>query len=314
VVRRSTIAVAPWVAGIRGPAGGWSRAGSVPTVTDPSADPSPAAPTDTPTPSWFAEARDHLAGGRFGEVDWVAETASTNADLVARALARPGGPEAVLVADHQTAGRGRLERRWEAPPGANLLVSVLVRPAVDASRWPTLTTAAALAAADAVLAVAGVRPGVRWPNDLIVSDGRAPGKLAGVLAEAVVPPGAAPALVVGVGINVAWPPDAEAGAPLAATSLAACTGRVPDRGRVLAAFVSRLDRWLAVWHDDPGALRDAHRSRSITLGRPVRVRVAGGEVVDGLATDVGIDGSIEVSTPDGARSFAAADVEHLRPA
>src|SRR3954467_13140670 len=110
-------------------------------------------------------------------VTWVAETGSTNADLVAAAMA-DAPDRTVLATDHQTAGRGRLDRRWDAPPGANLLVSLLFREVPDHPH--ELTQRVALAGVQACATVAGVRPAVKWPNDLML-DGR---KLAGVLAQA----------------------------------------------------------------------------------------------------------------------------------
>ena len=113
-----------------------------------------------------------LAGTRFADVRWVGETGSTNTDALA--LARDGAPEGVvLVADHQTAGRGRLGRTWEAPPGASLLVSVLLRP--PAAVADAVTMAAGVAMAEAVAEVAGVDARLKWPNDLVVAvDGDRP--------------------------------------------------------------------------------------------------------------------------------------------
>ncbi len=135
---------------------------------------------------------------RFGRID------STNRYLLDQA--RRGAPEGLwAVADHQTAGRGRLGRRWEAPPGASLLASVLFRPALEPEDLHLCTALVALAGIDACAEVAGVSPGVQWPNDLVVDDR----KLAGVLAEADArapggPPGSR-AVVVGIGVNVDWP-------------------------------------------------------------------------------------------------------------
>src|SRR5688572_30718793 len=167
-------------------------------------------------------ARSTLATGpgqRFADVRWVAETGSTNAD--AMELARHGEPEGiVLVADHQTAGRGRAGRTWTAPPGAGLLLSILLRP--PASVLDLTTMAVAVSAAAAVGSVAGFSPRLKWPNDLVwPGDGSADDrKLAGILAEADWPAAAsvsagwrAPAehdravVVVGIGINVTWPAD-----------------------------------------------------------------------------------------------------------
>jgi BirA family biotin operon repressor/biotin-[acetyl-CoA-carboxylase] ligase len=155
---------------------------------------------------------------RFGDVRWLEETDSTNTRLLEEA--RAGAPEGrVLAADHQTAGRGRMGRRWEAPPGSALLVSVLVRPALPLGRAHLVTMAAGLAASDACEALAGVRPGLKWPNDLVVDDA----KLAGLLAESVVEGDALRALVVGMGLNVTAAP-AEG-----ATCLAGAAGRTVER-------------------------------------------------------------------------------------
>src|SRR5690349_15935960 len=122
-------------------------------------------------------AKQGLEGTRF-RVRWVDETGSTNHDLLA--AARAGEPEGlVLVADHQSAGRGRLGRVWEAPPGASLLMSILLRPVLGLADAHAVTAAVGLAAAYACEAVAGFRPGLKWPNDLVVG----PRKLAGILAE-----------------------------------------------------------------------------------------------------------------------------------
>src|ERR1700731_1016213 len=112
------------------------------------------------------------------DVHWRSWVASTNA--VAMEMARAGAPEGlVVVADHQTAGRGRLGRSWESPPGASLLASILLRPVLPPARLALCAGAVALAAADACAALTGVEPRLKWPNDLVVG-GR---KLAGILAE-----------------------------------------------------------------------------------------------------------------------------------
>src|SRR5215213_8668179 len=193
---------------------------------------------------------------RFVDVRWVDETDSTNSRLLEEA--RAGAPEGVvLVADHQTAGRGRLGRRWEAPPGSSLLVSVLVRPDVPVDRGHLVTMAAGLAASDACQAVAGVRPGLKWPNDLVVDDA----KLAGLLAESVVEGDALRALVVGMGLNLTAAP-AEG-----ATALADHTAAAVDRRTLLDAWLTRLDARL----DGLDEVLADYRPRCATLGRQVRV-------------------------------------------
>src|SRR5690606_12819737 len=169
-------------------------------------------------------------------------------------LARHGAPEGVVVvADHQTAGRGRAGRSWTAPPGASLLVSVLLRPPAGVAEGATM--AMALAAAEAVEEVAGFAPGVKWPNDLVwPGDGSAPDrKLAGILAEADWLTGSSAAsgvrrpapeervvVVVGIGVNVAWPEDLPEELADVAVACNHVTDVPVDREDLLAALLVRL--------------------------------------------------------------------------
>src|SRR5262245_29768744 len=134
-----------------------------------------------------SRARSALEGSRFADVRWVVETDSTNDDLLL--LAREGAAEGILVvADHQRAGRGRLDRTWQAPPGSSLLLSVLMRPGVAPVQAHLASTAVACAAVEACIGVAGAAPRLKWPNDLVVldPDGAVRGKLGGILAESIV--------------------------------------------------------------------------------------------------------------------------------
>ena len=229
---------------------------------------------------------------------WVEETDSTNSRLLDDA--RAGAPEGrVLVADHQTAGRGRLGRRWEAPAGSSLLVSVLVRPDLPVARAHLVTMAAGLAASDACEAVAGVRPGLKWPNDLVVDDA----KLAGLLAESVVDGEALRALVVGMGLNVTAAPAG------GATCLADHVGGPVDRRPLLDAWLARLDARLDALDD---VLAD-YRPRCATLGRDVRVERPD-DAVEGRAVDVTDAGHLVVDAAGGRLELAAGDVVHVRPA
>ena len=234
-------------------------------------------PIATPLPDW----------PRGWHVRVVAETGSTNADLLAAAA--DGAPDrTVLAARHQTAGRGRLDRRWEAPAGANLLVSLLLRPVPEHPH--TAVQRVALAAALACERVAAVRPELKWPNDLLVNGA----KLAGVLAQARL--GADSALVVGIGINCGWAP--EGGALLGAEV----------QPLVLLAELLRMFDTLPL---DIAAL---YRERLSTIGRRVRVELPDGAVI-GAATDVEDDGRLVVVDDDGAtHRFAVGDVVHVRPA
>jgi BirA family biotin operon repressor/biotin-[acetyl-CoA-carboxylase] ligase len=271
-------------------------------------------------------ARSILAGSRFADVRWVGETGSTNVDALE--LARQGAPEGVvLVADHQTAGRGRAGRTWAAPPGSSLLMSVLLRP--PAAVMESCTMAVALSAAEAVEAVAGFAPRLKWPNDLVwPGDGSAPDrKLAGILAEADWPAGSTASggyrppgddervvVVVGIGINVAWPDELPEDLADIAVACNHVTGRAPDREDLLIALLQRLDeRYGAlVTTGDRSQLVDAWKARSATLGRRVRVDL-GADDVEGTAVDITEDGHLVVDTLDGTRrTFAVGDVVHLR--
>ncbi len=261
-------------------------------------------------------ARTALAGTRFARIDWVDETGSTNADLLADVAADGDTPERVLVADHQTAGRGRLGRTWEAPPGTSLLFSVLLRPGLPVERLHLVTMAVALAASDACDAVAGVRPRLKWPNDLVVveADGTTR-KLAGILAESVVRDGGVAALVVGTGINVNWPRDLPPELAAIATSLDHHAGSEVDREDLLVALLRGLDSILSAL-DEPGgaeALLMRYRHLSATLGQRVRVELASG-ALEGIAVDVADDGHLLVELGGEVVSVAAGDVVHLRPA
>ena len=233
------------------------------------------------------------------KVRWTASTGSTNDDLWR--AGRAGAPDRlVLVADHQRAGRGRLDRRWDAPPGVNLLVSLLFRrPVADPH---DLVRACALAAADASSAVAGVSVGLKWPNDLLVEDR----KLAGILATAGPIDADGPAfVVVGIGLNVGWAPE---GAARLVANPSSRTSVTPTT--VLAALLESLDRVLALGVDERHA---TYRERLATIGRAVRVELADGTTVEGRATDVESDGRLVVLDSCGvSHRYDVGDVVHLR--
>jgi BirA family transcriptional regulator, biotin operon repressor / biotin---[acetyl-CoA-carboxylase] ligase len=251
-------------------------------------------------------------GGLWRTVEVTAVTGSTNADLLARAAA--GEPEgAVLAAECQSAGRGRLGRTWTAPPRAALTFSVLLRPsAVPRARLGWLPLLAGVAVAAAVRAVAGVDAQLKWPNDVLAG----PAKLAGILAEA-----AGDAVVVGIGVNVSTgpaelPPPGPGG--LAATSLAIEGAATVDRAVLLAGILAGLERryraWSAVSGDtERSGLRAEYTGLCGTLGRRVRVELPGGRVLDGLAASVDTDGRLLISVPpDADLPVAAGDIVHLR--
>ena len=238
------------------------------------------------------------------DIRWFTSIDSTNRYLLD--AARAGAAEGVVaVADHQTAGRGRLGRKWESAPGSALLVSVLLRPTLAPERLPWCSMAAGLALAEALDSVAGVEAGLKWPNDLVVRDR----KLAGILAEVDLGAGAVRTVVVGVGCNLtvtAVPPDLAG----IATSVEAETGRVPNRDVVLGAFLDGLDRHLGRLD----AVPEAARARSATIGRRVRVELGPRRAVEGTALDITDSGELAVRDVSGAvHTIAVGDVHHLRP-
>jgi BirA family biotin operon repressor/biotin-[acetyl-CoA-carboxylase] ligase len=276
-------------------------------------------------------ARTVLDGTRFADVRWVAETGSTNADLLA--LAADGEPEGiVLVADFQRAGRGRFRRSWTAPPGSALLVSVLLRPPARVAGAVSLAAGVAMAAAAGALAGADGDVRLKWPNDLVHPGrgGDPDRKLAGLLAEADWPaqaniaagwrepePSDRVVVVVGIGVNVNWPSPRPveltelAGSAVALDEIA---GHPVDREDLLIEYLSRLDESYThlVATGDPAAVLAEWRSRSATLGRRVRVDLGSGEV-EGRAVDILDDGRLVLEDDDGRRRpLAAGDVIHLR--
>lgn len=258
-----------------------------------------------------------MSGSGFSDVRRFDSIDSTNRYLVDEAAA--GAAEGtVAVASHQSAGRGRLGRRWEAPPGACLLVSVLLRPALPPDDLHWCTSLVALAGIDACRDVAGVEPQLKWPNDLVVADR----KLAGVLAEVVTGPGGPgspgrlvrperPGVVVGIGINVAWEGPPGAGG----TSLRAEGAPMVDIDDLLGAFLDALGRRRPALDGPDGlaALLTEVRRRCRTLGQEVRVELAN-ESITGTASDIDRHGHLLLATVNGTEAVSAGDVVHLRPA
>jgi BirA family biotin operon repressor/biotin-[acetyl-CoA-carboxylase] ligase len=257
--------------------------------------------------------------GLWREIRVVEETGSTNADVLAAAAA--GAPEGlVLVAERQTAGRGRLNRTWEAPPRSGLTFSVLLRPTgVPAGNRGWLPLLAGIAVADALGRVAEVKARLKWPNDVVIGDR----KVAGILAEAL--PGRADdtaeatrggdAVVVGIGVNVSTRTD-ELPVPTA-TSLAIEDAATTDRDPILRAILRELSRRYVAWRDGgggPGAggVRAAYAERCITLGQKARVSIASGLDIEGEAIAVDLFGRLVIRTAEGDRTLGAGDVTHVR--
>lgn len=253
----------------------------------------------------------------WSAIDVVDETGSTNADLAA--AARAGAPVgSVLLADHQSAGRGRLGRTWTAPPGTSVAMSVLVRPTVAADRWTWLPLLAGLAVSDGIRQEADLPADLKWPNDVLVL-GR---KVSGVLAERVETP-EGPAVVIGMGINVHLTPEelpVETATSLAIVLTELGLGAFPlHRTSIVSTTLRSLERILARWEEvadvpgpGDGGLALAYRERCATIGRDVRVDLSDGTSVLGVARDVDGSGRLVLDTADGSRTFGAGDVVHLR--
>lgn len=257
-------------------------------------------------------AKSVIAGTRFSSLDWVASTDSTNADLIA--AARNGADQRVLVADHQLAGRGRLGRVWEAPSGASLLCSMLVRAQLPPSRLHFVTTAVGLGALDACRSVAGIDLGLKWPNDLVAVGAHLDRKVGGILAETTATAGRIDAVVVGIGINVNWPEELPAELAEIATSLRHLGGVEVDRESLVEALVRRTDHWLALIESgNVEALSGEYRRVSATIGRDVRVELPTSELW-GRATDVDATGALHLIDEAGIdHAVDVGDVVHLRP-
>ncbi len=250
--------------------------------------------------------RKGLRARRIGQTLRVlAEVGSTND--VALEAGRRGEPEGLTVlADHQTAGRGRRGRRWASPPGVGLYMSVLLRPEQPPRRAPLLGLAAGLAVAEAIEELAGLTPRLKWPND-VVHGGR---KVAGILPELETDGDTVSHVVLGIGLNLNqcaadFPPEARE----AATSLRMESGGTCDRGLAGAAVLNALDRWYPRFcAAEFGAILAAYRGRSATLGQRVDV-LSEATSWQGEALDLDPDGALLVRDAAGTlRRVLAADV------
>ena len=244
------------------------------------------------------------------EIEHEALTPSTNDRLKQRA--RAGAAEwTVVLADAQTAGRGRQGRRWSSPPG-NLYLSVLLRPAPPAARWSVLPLAAGLAVAEA-LAGEGLDASLKWPNDVMVG-GR---KVGGILAEATSGADGLESVVLGIGVNVAArPPDLPPDVAATVTCVAEELARAVDRIDVASAVLARLTVWYhALAREGPRVVQSAWRARAVPWwGRAVEAQ-SGGRRVRGIARDLDEGGALILELEDGSRAVLhSGEVREVRPA
>ncbi|MEU5539883.1 biotin--[acetyl-CoA-carboxylase] ligase [Streptomyces sp. NPDC020362] len=254
-------------------------------------------------------------GSLWSDFEVVQRTGSTNSDLVARAVTGKVDEGAVLVAEEQTAGRGRLDRQWSAPARSGLFFSVLLNPAeVPVARWGWLPLLTGVAVATGLSRAAGVDTSLKWPNDLLVTVGGEERKTGGILAERAGERG----VVVGVGINVSLRVE-ELPVPQAG-SLALAGAVSTDRDPLLRAVLRSLEEWYGRWRDAGGdpvgsGLQETYAAGCATLGRAVRAELPGDRAVVGEAVAVDGDGRLVIATEAGAReAVGAGDIVHLRPA
>jgi BirA family biotin operon repressor/biotin-[acetyl-CoA-carboxylase] ligase len=235
----------------------------------------------------------------FEEID------STNSWLVARA--KEGAPHGTVArADFQTAGRGRLDRTWEAPRGVSLLTSILLTPRVSLEQLPVITASVALAASRGLTRLCGLSPKVKWPNDLIVNDR----KLGGILAELVDVVEGSPRIVVGLGLNLQWPgPEGVGG-----TCVRDEVGVTVTPRAMLDILLAELEPILPLCESEEGRreLAESYRDILATLGRTVRVEMVDGSSLVGVVTDVDEDGALRVRVDGTEVAVRSGDVFHLR--
>jgi BirA family transcriptional regulator, biotin operon repressor / biotin---[acetyl-CoA-carboxylase] ligase len=266
----------------------------------------------------------------WADVRVVDEAGSTNFDLVAQA--RNGAPSgSVLIANFQSAGRGRQGRTWSAPLGTGVALSVLLHPVdVEPVRWGWLPLLAGLGVAEGLQRYPGVPVWLKWPNDVLIGDG----KVAGILAERIDSP-RGPAVVIGIGINVhseagdlpvpsatslALQASAAAlGGPLSRTALGGSLSRTAlggslSRTEVVRSCLTALGERYLSWQrgETDEELANSYRARSATIGRRVRVELVGGGPMEGVATGVDSGGRLVVRTDSRVQIVGAGDVIHLR--
>ncbi|MEV1078909.1 biotin--[acetyl-CoA-carboxylase] ligase [Streptomyces sp. NPDC050211] len=254
-------------------------------------------------------------GGLWSEVTVVPSTGSTNSDLVALANAGKAAEGAVLVAEEQTSGRGRLDRQWTAPARSGLFFSVLLTPTeVPVERWGWVPLLTGVAVAAGLSRAAGVDTALKWPNDLLLNVGGEERKSGGILAERAGGDG----VVVGVGINVTLRED-ELPVP-GAGSLALAGAVTTDRDPLLRAVLRSLEEWYRRWRaaeGDPGAsgLQETYAAGCATLGRRVRAELPGDRSIIGEAVAIDGDGRLVLATGEGVQEpVGAGDIVHLRTA
>ena len=246
---------------------------------------------------------------------------STNREAMAMAQAG-AGHGTLLLADAQTAGKGRMARTWFSPPGLNIYASVIIRVPMEPSRmavWLSwLPLMAALGVAEAIETIADARVAVKWPTDLLIGER----KLAGILCESGTSPGVGAFQVIGMGINVnGMRTDFPEELQESATSIRQETGGLVDRNRLVAQLLTGLEsRMKELLSAGREPLAHAYRRRCATIGKTVKAMLADGHECVGMAEAIAEDGSLTLvqASASGAnqapvvRQLRAADIVHVR--
>jgi len=246
-----------------------------------------------------------LSCTRFKEFIHIKETGSTNKDLVLRASQTPD--DLLLVADHQTSGKGRLGRVWESPERLNLLCSFLLTPKWPKDKNPLVTSSLALGVVK-YLSTISISALVKWPNDIVIP-GSKDKKISGILAQQV--DGEIERIVVGIGVNVLWPSSSEEG-PADAISLKMLDADF-DRWAVLTGIIESFEKQLNQLEElnGPALLRQEHIAHSATIGNTVRIATATNKIV-GLAKDITEEGFLVVNDGQQDLQISVGDVVNLR--
>jgi BirA family transcriptional regulator, biotin operon repressor / biotin---[acetyl-CoA-carboxylase] ligase len=246
-----------------------------------------------------------VRGLRLGHPAYLYQKIGSTNDEAKRLAESGAGEGLMVVAEEQTAGRGRMARRWLTPPGTALAFSLILRPPLLARLAPRLTMWAGLAVCEAIEQTTGLRAGLKWPNDVLLS-GR---KLGGILVEGALRGEALDYAVLGIGLNVSWsPPPSEV--DYAATHLLAEIGEPPDRLKLLRAMLTCLEaRYPSL--ADPGLLAD-WQARLLLMGEPIVIHTPQGDL-RGLAQSVDEAGALIVRLDTGEiRQVLAGDVRLRR--
>lgn len=246
-----------------------------------------------------------LPGERLSRVHVFPEVDSTNT-VLKRMAAEDAPAGTTVIADTQTAGRGRMDRRFESPAGAGLYLSYLLRPTAASEQLPELTAWTAVAVREAVADTAGVLPQIKWVNDLVFA-GK---KIAGILTETVLEPGKPPAVVVGIGINVSESYFSPEVAKMA-SSIGALIGSVPPRAALAAAVIRHMDRLALDFPTQKQRYLDAYRANCLTVGEQVFV-TRGETSYHATAVAVADDFSLLVRREDGRGEAVAAGEVSVR--